>query len=231
MRRAVSCGRVGLPVDAGAEVSAAAVQVDADGVVRQLRVAVADRLSDEGVLGGRGDEAFGGVPRAPAHPGDVHPDHRRGLDQVGVAGRRVDGLVELVDKREVLGHDRGRCGARERLLGRREPLDVGVEEGRRALAASHAMGGEASRLRLQAGPHLEEGVDVVAGDLGHDDAAPPRGDDEAVGREPGQPLAQRGTRDAEARSLLHLTEGQPGRKGPVEDLGVQLPVCAVARLP
>ena len=218
-------------VDTGPEVAAAAVQVNAHRVVRQLGVPVADRLSDKAVLLRRRDEPLERVTGSASHAGDVGADHGHGLDEVGVRRGAVDRLVELTDQRVVFGDGSGRSRPGKGVPGTGEAAHVGVERGGLSPTVRHVQGGQAGRLGFEAGTHLEQRVDVVAGDLGHHDTPPTRGGDEAVGSKPCECLAQWCAGDAEPGCLLDLPQPQAGDQGAVQDFVVQLPVCAVARPP
>ena len=91
-----------------------------------------------------------------------------------------------------------------------------------------APGGQPGRPAVEGLPQLEQGADVLEGDLGDHDAAAPVRLRETVGGEPAEGLADRRARDAEALRLLDLAEHLAREQPPFDDVLAQGLVGAVA---
>ena len=105
-----------------------------------------------------------------------------------------------------------------------EQLAPELFEGRRVAA----LGGQGGGLPFEGFAQFEQFVDVVQGNVGHDDAAAARRRRQPFGGEPAQGLPQRGARDAQAFGLFDLREDGSGQEAPFDDVVAQCRVGLVA---
>ncbi len=133
------------------------------------------------------------------------------------------GLIhEIVKTRheEVVGPDAFVIGVLRKPLGCALEISGQLSETGRIRPPSS----EGGARGVQSCTSLEEGVDVLCGDMGDDDASAPVGFHESIGLQLLESFSEGGAGDAEALGLLHLSQDAAGLKPPLDDVPPELGV-------